>query len=299
MMIVAMGEILFDNFPGYRRIGGAPFNFAYHMRGLGFDARFASRIGDDENGKKILSFLREKGFGTELIQTDPSHPTGEVNISLDSRGVADFTILPDAAYDYIEADKAMVEDLRKSSLVYFGTLVQRGPGFETIQRLLSIMEGMAHTIYDVNLRRDCYSETVIRSSLEKSDIVKLNHEELVVLSEMFRFHGEERDFANYLMEQYSISMVSVTKGEQGSALYTRDGCAEAGPAADIDLVDTVGAGDGYTAVLAAGYMRELDIQVIVDTAAEFAARICGIEGALPGKAEFYDPFRDIFHGGVS
>jgi len=284
-MILSAGEILFDNFPDYRRIGGAPFNFAYHMRGLGFDARFASRIGDDDDGKEILTFLRNKGFDTELLQTDPAHHTGGVNISLDSRGVADFTILPDAAYDYIEAGETLVRIFKESALFYFGTLVQRGPGFSTIQRLLSMREGMTNTIYDVNLRRDCYSETVIRSSLEKSDIVKLNHEELRVLMGMFQFHGAERDFANYLMEQYSISMVSVTRGEQGSALYTPVDCAEAAPVADIDLVDTVGAGDGYTAVLAAGYLAGMDISDIVEAAAGFAARICEIEGALPADEQ--------------
>lgn len=297
-MVLAVGEILFDNFPEYRRIGGAPFNFAYHLRGLGFDVRFSSRVGDDENGKAILSFLRERGFGTELVQTDSAHPTGEVNISLDSRGIADFVILPDAAYDYLEADETLVNALRESNLFYFGTLVQRGRGFEGMQRLLSLRPGSAGVIYDVNLRRGCYSEEVIRASLENSDIVKLNDDELEAIREMFHVRGDERDFAGYLMERYSVTMVSVTKGERGSSLYTQDEYAEAGPPGDIKLADTVGAGDGYAAVLAAGHLAGLRPAEIIETAAEFSARICEIEGALPGERDFYDSFKDRFHGGA-
>ncbi|HPB80457.1 MAG TPA: PfkB family carbohydrate kinase [Spirochaetota bacterium] len=298
MMILAVGEILIDKFPAYRRIGGAPFNFAYHIRGLGFDVQFASRIGADESGKEVISFLRERGFGTELIQVDPSRPTGEVNISLDSSGAAEYNIPPDAAYDYLKADDTLVHALKESSLVYFGTLVQRGPGFEELHHLLSLKEREAITIYDVNLRRDCYSEEIIRASLDKSDIVKLNDDELKVLRDVFHFRGNEKEFAEFIMERYSVSMISVTKGERGSALYTPDTYAEAGPVKIADLVDTVGAGDGYTAVIAAGYLKGMDTQNIVNMASEFAGQICGIKGALPGGEAFYDMFRRRLHGGA-
>lgn len=293
-MILAIGEILFDIFPEYKRLGGAPFNFAFHLKNMGMPVCFISRIGNDTEGGEIVKQLKKYGFEIKNIQIDGKHRTGKVIVRLDDKGVPDFDILTDVAYDYIEFDSEIVSLVNENiKLVYFGSLAQRSEhGFKTIQRILSQRHPETRALYDVNLRPNCFSMPVITESLKQCDVVKLNDEELRILKEMFAFKKNDRAFIEYLLVRYGIEMLSLTRGGNGSDLFTVDQHYRIKPTPLEDVADTVGAGDAYTAILSIGYMNNWSPELILEQATEFAARICRRKGAIPSDPKFYCPIID-------
>jgi fructokinase len=288
-MVLVIGEILFDIFPEYKRLGGAPFNFAYHLKQFGFPVRFVSRIGFDDNGREILDRVKEAGFDPDDIQIDDAHPTGTVQVKLNECGVPEFSILPDVAYDYIKfLPEAHLNLLHTSKLLYFGTLVQRTDyGFKQIHRFLNRKQTDCNVFYDVNLRPDCYSYEVIKASLSKTDILKLNTDELQQCKEITDFDQDSSFLIQSIMNAYSLKLVALTKGDAGSELHTVEGCRIAAPAPVDSMADTVGAGDAYAAMLAAGILRKWEPKRTLDMATAFASRICTIKGAIPESAHFY------------
>jgi len=173
-VILVIGEILFDVFPNYRRLGGAPFNFAYHLKNFGFNVRFISRIGMDEPGREILYELELTRFNLDDIQIDEDHPTGSVSVQLDQSGAPQFDIIPDVAYDYIDFIPEYHSSLiNTAQMVYFGTLVQRSKaGCDNLQAFISRNGPETINFYDINLRPRCYSNVIIEKSLLKTDILK-------------------------------------------------------------------------------------------------------------------------------
>jgi fructokinase len=295
-VILVIGEILFDEFPNYRRLGGAPFNFAYHLKNFGFNVRFISRIGMDDGGKEILHKLELARFDPDDIQVDDVHPTGSVNIQLDRSGAPQFDIISDVAYDYIkfipQYHSDLIEDAR---LIYFGSLVQRSEaGCENLQAFISHNSSETLNFYDINLRPGCYNNAIIEKSLLKTDILKLNTNELGKLKQMLSLKRNNDEFVQHLMEAHSISTISLTKGELGSELFTNQGCFSSDPAEVIRIVDSVGAGDAYAAILAAGILINWQPEEILERASLFASRICEIKGAIPDSASFYEPFKSLF-----
>lgn len=296
-LILAIGEILFDIFPNYKRLGGAPFNFATHIQSFGFNTTFVSRIGKDENGRKILQILKNRGLDTSFIQIDETHETGNVQVMLDDDGVPEFEIIKDVAYDYLVFDEKIKTFLTNDiDLIYFGTLIQRTPqGFKTIQQILE-QKPNTPSLYDVNLRQNCYNEKIIKNSLKYCDILKINDDEVDILQEMFAFRGLGVDFIQYLRTEFSIRWVSLTKGREGSILYTEWGEESIGLTQTSDVVDTVGAGDAYASILAIGYLLNWQPQAILEKATQFAGSICGIEGAIPENDNFYNDFKKWING---
>ena len=288
-MILAIGEILYDVFPDYRRIGGAPFNVAFHLKNLGKPVGFISRIGRDTDGDEIIKRLKQYEFSVEYIQLDERHCTGKVMVDLDRKGIPSFNILPDVAYDYIEFNPAIESLLDENTrLIYFGTLAQRSEyGFKTIQRILSQRDSSTKCLYDVNLRPGCFTGPVVTASLNQSDVVKLNDEELQVLKRMFAFEKSDSAFIKHLMAKYVIEMLSLTKGKNGSELFAADQHYRIEPNPLDHVVDTVGAGDAYTAILSIGYLSNWPPNRILKQATEFANSICKIKGAIPDEPNFY------------
>ena len=174
-MILVIWEILFDEFPNYRRLGGAPFNFAYHLKHFGFNVRFISKIGIDDAGKEILSKLELARFELADIQIDDVHPSGSVNVSLDTSGAPQYDILTGVAYDYIEFIPEYHSKLiDESQIIYFGSLIQRTmAGFNNLRAFVSHNSLEILNFYDINLRPGCYNHTIIEQSLIKTDILKL------------------------------------------------------------------------------------------------------------------------------
>ncbi|NQT10950.1 MAG: carbohydrate kinase [Desulfobacteraceae bacterium] len=288
-MILAIGEILYDIFPEYKRLGGAPFNFAFHVKNFGMPICLISKVGNDLEGREIISFLQQHDFPIENIQTDNRHSTGKVLIKLNGKGVPVFNIMPNVAYNYIEFNTSIASLLNADTeLIYFGTLAQRSEyGFKTIQRILSQRPTVTKCLYDINLRPHCFTEQVIVESLRQCDLLKLNDEELEILKQIFAFKKSSRSFIEHLMIKYRLEMLFLTKGKNGSELFTLDKHFQKKPRKLNDAADTVGAGDAYTAMLSIGYINKWPLEQILEKASEFAARICEIEGAVPTDPNFY------------
>lgn len=292
-MVLVIGEILFDLFPDARRIGGAPFNFAFHLRHLGFDVRFVSRVGDDEPGRALASFLKASGFPPEDLQTDPARPTGRVSVSIARDGSHRFHIARDAAYDYIEFDDRLKKLCAAPPvLVYYGTLIQRtGSGRALVRDCLAAAGRSALKFCDINLRKDCYTPETVSGAVAAADILKLSDEELPVLAPNGSSPPAEQ--AMRLAEAAGLDTLILTRGSRGS-LWASSGSCRSHPVPDgpaETFVDAVGAGDAYAAMAAAGRLSGLPDPDTMALAQDFAGRICGIPGALPGDASFYTAFK--------
>ncbi|MCD6273306.1 MAG: bifunctional hydroxymethylpyrimidine kinase/phosphomethylpyrimidine kinase [Deltaproteobacteria bacterium] len=292
-MICVVGEILFDVFPSYKRVGGAPFNFAFHLKNLGFPVRFISRIGNDPNGKKIMGLLEKYRFDLNDIQRDDIHPTGTVTVKLDKGGIPQFRIKPDVAYDYIEFIPDVHRELiSQAELVYFGSLSQRSKqGFENVQKIIACKASSAVGFYDINLRPDCYNNQLIFESLLRADVLKLNQEEIEELKRIMMFEKNSRSFIQHLLDAYGLNIISLTRGHKGSDLYTSNDNFSIDAAKTGKVADTVGAGDAYAAMLAAGLIRGMPPEIIIENASTFASSICKIKGAIPKTEIFYKSFQ--------
>ena len=292
-MILVIGEILFDLFPDVKRMGGAPFNFAFHLKKLGFPVRFVSRVGTDPSGREILDFLKTHGFPPEDIQTDPRHDTGMVQVTLGENQTHEFTILPHAAWDYLVYDNHLASLLDQSpELLYFGSLIQRGErGKNLIQEIMEQKPDHTRVFCDINLRPRSYSPDTIRTCLKAADILKLNDAELTEISGIDSQDSEVQYRIEEFMIAHGIGTVILTLGSRGSQWITKSGSHRVDPSSfSQDILDTVGAGDAYASLSAAGLLKGLPVNKTAGLAHEFASRICGIRGALSQDPKLYLEF---------
>ena len=296
-MIVVIGEILIDIFQDYQRIGGAPFNFAFHLRKLGFPVRFFTRVGNDRHGRLIINMLKENGFNEADVQVDPRYPTGTVSVDLDEKGIPHFDICENVAYDHLDLNVADVSDAGGAEMIYFGTLLQRtDSGYRQANRFLSSNNNSTTRFCDINMRPPHVNLHAVAGSLHHADLLKVNEAELADIQHAFDGPADKGDVMPWLMETFKISAVALTRGSRGSTFYNRDGQISSPAVPGPPIVDTVGAGDGYAAILAAGCMRKLPWEETIRQASRFAARICGIAGAVPDNEDFYDDFQPLMKG---
>jgi fructokinase len=288
-MILVIGEILFDIFPRYKQFGGAPFNFAYHLQNFGYPVRFVSRVGDDLEGKEILSELNARHFDTRGIQIDPEHPTGRVLVKLNQKGVPTFDIIKEVAYDHISLTDGTLElPEAPLDLIYFGTLMQRTrAGMNAVQDFLARQSSGTPCFYDINLRPGCYHFEILEKTLPYANILKINDDELIQLMGMFRFVGTADAFMDFLFKEYPLRLLAVTKGEMGSLIRTPTENSEIGLNPDIAIADTVGAGDAFAAMTAIGYLKGWNADKINKASSHFASLICGVKGAIPQDNTIY------------
>ncbi len=278
--LIGIGEVLWDNLPGGRQLGGAPGNFVYHARSLGADAKLISRVGDDADGREILRVLQELGIPTEGIEIDPGAPTGKVSVEIGADGQPTFEIHRDVAWDYIEGNKIR-EMVASADAVCFGTLAQRSDrSRNAIRSSLEAAPTNALRILDINLRQDYFSLPLLERSLSLANVLKLNDGELKYLSAQTHLPGTEREQLESLAQCYSLKVIALTRGQRGSLIYS-DGCFWDHPGLKTTVVDTVGAGDAFTACLAVGLLSGWGIERINDVANEVAAFVCSCSGATP------------------
>ena len=299
ILILSFGEILFDIFPASRRLGGAPFNFAYHLRQLNGPVRFLSRIGQDPEGREILDFLGERQFPVHDLQLDTEHPTGRVMVTVDKRGTPQFDILPGVAYDFIAStpsiERFVAENCR---LIYFGSLIQRTPqAARTLRGILRRRSPRTKCLFDVNMRPGCLDTDSLDYSLQETDILKLNDDELATLAAMQDIHGDTAEKVAAIMTRFDIEVVALTRAERGSCLFKGDDRHDIQPTHDIQIKDTVGAGDAFAAMLAIGYIRNWPAERILASANRLATDVCGIEGAIPDDPAFYNRHREALANG--
>lgn len=277
-VIVGIGEILWDILPTGKALGGAPANFAYHAKRLGEDGWAVSAIGNDALGREIMEIVMEKGLRNLISVT--SRPTGTVQVSLDAKGVPSYTIMEDVAWDNIPFTPQMAALASRADAVCFGSLVQRGNSRDSVLRFLRAMRPEALRVFDINLRQHYYSKEVIDESLQLSDILKINDEEIRIVAELFGLGGDDTAACRALIERYGLKLVILTRGADGSEVITAD---EAIPQAvgQVEVVDTVGAGDSFTAAFVVAYLRGDSLADAQRMANETAAYVCSCKGAMP------------------
>ncbi|MBN1912111.1 MAG: carbohydrate kinase [Pirellulales bacterium] len=280
-LVVGLGEILWDLLPEGRQLGGAPANFAYHAAALGTEGVVVSCVGQDELGREILARLDAMGLGHDHVVVDPRHATGTVSVELDAQGKADYVIHQPVAWDFLPESAALDALAARADAVCFGSLAQRSEVTRaTIRRFLAATPPSCLRIFDINLRQDFYDRDTIARSLASANVLKLNDEELPVLAEMFALSGDETELLDELIARFSLRVVALTKGAQGSVLVA-DGRRSVLPGAEVAIVDTVGAGDAFTAALALGLLRQWDLDAIHRRAGQVAAFVCTQQGATP------------------
>ena len=278
--VVGIGEMLWDVFPDEEKLGGAPLNFSLHCAQLGASAFPVSALGADTDGALIRKILCSKNLLDSFVQTDPIHPTGQVNVTLNN-GKPSYEILPDVAWDYISFDHQLHELAIHADAVCFGSLAQRSAvSRASIHAFLDSMRPETLRIFDVNLRQDFYSREILEASLRRANICKLSDEELPVLAKLFDLPGEVSTQLQRLREMFDLRLVAYTRGAEGSLLVTAGESAEH-PGFRTKVVDTVGAGDSFTATLCMGLLQNLPLAEINRRACRIAAFVCSQAGATP------------------
>jgi len=281
-IVVGLGEILWDLLPQGKQLGGAPANFAYHAQALGARGVPVSCIGDDELGREVLERLGDVGLGTGHIAVDAEHPTGTVSVELDDQGKPTYVIHENVAWDFIPYDTALDELAHRADAVCFGSLCQRSPvSRASIQRFLEATRPNCLRIYDINLRQHYYSRDIVDAMLRASNVLKLNDEELPVVAELLSLEGRDDRVLQDLRRRYDLKLIVLTRGPEGSTLVTADQVVSDKTTEPVTVVDTVGAGDSFTAAVAMGLLTDEPLDKINKAANRLAAYVCTQKGAMP------------------
>lgn len=288
--VVVFGETLVDQFKDREVLGGAPFNVACHLAAFGAHPVLITRAGKDDLGEHLMQAMTSRNMDMRGVQSDPSRPTGRVLISEDVRGHV-FDILPDQAYDHIHVSMARMAAMSAHpSLVYFGTLAQRGDSRRALREVLAATD--AHAFLDVNLRDPWVDPDVLQWSLEQAAVVKMNDDELVRMGALFELGASTPEAcAAALLSTFDMRRIVVTRGAGGAWTLDRSGRMEEVIGQPLpSLVDTVGAGDGFASVFMLGMLHDWSMAIRLERANTFARAICGIRGAIPAAPDFYLPF---------
>jgi fructokinase len=279
--IAGIGELLWDVFPHHQRLGGAPTNFACHCRQLGANAFPVSCIGTDVLGARARETLRELKVPVDHLQENDTFPTGTVEVSLNEHGKPSYRIPDDVAWDHIPFTGELKALALKLDAVCFGSLSQRSAeSRDTIQAFLRTMRADALKIFDVNLRLDFFSREIIESSLELATVLKLSDEELPVLAGIYDLRGSELDQLKSLRDRHGLKLVAYTRGPAGSLLVGADRVDDA-PGLPGIAVDSVGAGDSFTASLCLGLLKGWKLDQVNQFANQVATFVCSQQGATP------------------
>src|ERR1700722_5066429 len=280
--VVGLGEVLWDMLPERTCLGGAPANFAYITTLMGDQGIVASRIGQDSRGVDALRRMEELGLDIDHVQTDPQHPTGTVNVKVDGKGQAKFEIAHRVAWDFLEWTLDWQHLAQKADAVCFGSLAQRSEQSRSaIRRFLGATTAGAVKVFDVNLRQSYYSEEVLCDSMRLSDIVKMNDDELPKVMRLGNFsHKDELSSAQRLISAFDLKLVCITRGGRGS-LLGRGGDSNEPAGFRVQVADTVGSGDAFTAGLVHEYLHGASLQLMNEVANLVGAWVASEAGAMP------------------
>lgn len=286
--IHSCGEVLWDLFPEGDRFGGAPANFACHAAILGGEVFMLSAAGNDPRGEEAISIMQGFGIDTSLVQHFAGAPTGSVSVSLDAAGKPGFEIHAGSAWDCMAWTDGLEALIPAMDAVYFGTLGQRGEvSRATIRRVLSLAkERGILRVLDVNLRKPFYDEALIRESIAMASVLKLSDDELPEVAAACGSPAAKKpeEMLRALRDQFALDSVVMTRGSEGALMASAEGAVHQ-PGIPTTVVDTVGAGDSFTAALVLGLLRDEAHQDILRKACETASAVCAHLGAVPALFE--------------
>ena len=281
-LVIGMGEALWDVLPEGKKLGGAPANFAYHVSQFGLPSSVVSAVGDDALGYEILENFASKGLN-HLIEKVP-YPTGTVQVEIDQAGIPQYEIKENVAWDNIPYTARLESLAARTKAVCFGSLAQRNVvSRNTINRFLDAMPESDDNlvVFDVNLRQGFYNKEILCNSMSRCNILKINDEELVTVSRMFGYPGIDlQDKCWILLGKYNLKMLILTCGINGSYVFT-PGNVSFQPTPKVEVADTVGAGDSFTAAFIASILKGKPVTEAHALAVKVSAYVCTQKGAMP------------------
>ena len=285
-IVVGIGEALWDLLPEGKKIGGAPANFAYHVSQLGLPGIAISAVGRDLLGEELIRQFEQLSLNTEMSVVD--YPTGTVLVEVDEVGIPSYNIRQEVAWDNIPFTDALEQLASKTTAVCFGSLAQRSEvSRSTIHRFLDAMPENRETlkIFDINLRQQFYTPELIEESMQRCNVLKINDEELELISGLFDYPAIDfKDKCRMLLEKYDLKILIFTCGVDGSYVFTRGGESFV-ETPKVEVADTVGAGDSFTAAFTAAYLRGLPMEEAHRHAVKVSAFVCSCQGAMPKLPE--------------
>lgn len=287
-LIVGIGEVLWDMLPEGKKLGGAPANFAYHVSQFGLRSCVVSAVGNDSLGNEIIESLNSKGMN--YLIPDVPYPTGTVEIEVDDAGIPQYDIKENVAWDNIPYNDQLESVAAKTKAICFGSLAQRNAvSRNTIHKFINAMPKESNTLVvcDINLRQQFYDTDTLCNSLSLCNILKINDEELEIISKLFKLpENDINGQCRSIMERYNLKMIILTCGINGSYLFTPDSVSFQ-PTPKVDVADTVGAGDSFTAAFIASILKGKSVQEAHSLAVHTSAYVCTQKGAMPLLPEEY------------
>lgn len=279
-IVIGLGELLWDVFPDGKRPGGAPANVAFQANQLGCYGMVISRVGTDADGDELCQFLDSQSLDRSLVQQDSAHPTGKVTVSV-TNGQPSYIIHENVAWDFIERTDDLISTAQRASGVCFGTLAQRSPtSRETVQEVVRNVPEDALRVFDVNLRQQFYTKEIIAESLHLANVMKLNDEEVRILGPLLDLSTDMAEFSQQVRDQYDLKLICVTRGANGCLVTDHEQTHEV-PGHPVQVADTVGAGDAFTAGFIFAQLEGWPVGV----SGRFANRVGGLvassQGAMP------------------
>lgn len=276
--VIGIGEILWDLLPEGKVLGGAPANFAYHATQLGAKGVVVSALSNDELGQEIVQIIKDRNVENCLYVSEK--PTGTVSVKLKD-GIPSYTIHEDVAWDNMKLTDKAKENLKRADAICFGSLAQRCEvSRKVIWDALEMVPESCLKVFDINLRQHFYSKEVIDKSLQFANVFKINEEEIVVFKNMFGMEGSEVEVCEQIFEKYELKLLTLTKGSEGSLLVAKDEKSFI-PTPQVQVADTVGAGDSFTATMVMGMLYQQPLKVLHQKAVDVSAFVCTNNGATP------------------
>jgi len=275
--VVCFGELLWDILPSGKQPGGAPMNVAFHLNNFGFDVNVVSKVGHDSFGNDIISIFKEYGINTASITTTSKYATGKVNVQLNPKGIPSYEILHPAAWDFIELDKESSSLIKNADILVYGSLSTRN--IISRNALLKSISLAKLKILDINLRKPFYSEEIISELLHHANILKLNDDELEVLSNWFHIEGDLKQKLSFIKNEFKLDQICLTIGEKGAYLYNGNKIYHS-VSKKITVEDTIGSGDAFLAAYIFGLTKNFSPQKTLDLAVAVGGFIASTKGAM-------------------
>lgn len=294
-LVVGLGELLWDCFADSRRPGGAPANVAFQANQLGCRGTICSRLGQDDLGTELKSFLDSQGVATGDLQFDAERPTGTVTVDMKHGDHPEYTIHEIVAWDAMQFSSDWEHVMKTAAAVCFGTLAHRSePSHATIRQCLSATRKECLVVYDVNLRQHYYSRPVVEESLDACRVVKLNQDEVRLIQETLELpSADPQAFAQEVQTRFGVELVVITRGDQGCLLISSQKVVDV-PGEQIEVADAVGAGDAFTAGLISALLQNSSLTTAGTFANKVGAQVASCSGAMPDLKEEFEELRSEY-----
>lgn len=280
MKIIGIGEVVWDCFPEGKRLGGAPINFCFFAKELGADSYPVTAIGEDELGDETIAVLKKTGLNLRHVSRN-SLPTGKVLVSLNEAGIPQYNIVENVAWDEIECSRATMEFVSDADVVCWGSLAQRSEKSRTsILKFIDAVPNTSLKVFDINIRQHFYSTDLIVESLQKANVLKLNEDELPLLISLLSLSTDFVEAIAELISCFSLKYVIFTQGAVGSGIYDASGKVSSIDTPKVEVADTVGAGDSFTATFVVNMLRGESVEESHRRAVNVSAYTCTQRGAI-------------------